>query len=108
MTHQYNSGPGVPYPCASSELCTTGNAELNHTSGNTTANGDTISQWVVGSWSDLPHRNIVKTDGLIVWELPPAKGLCLLSGYSGKVLKVGDFWVRLSVCVRLRNYCGNY
>ena len=49
---QSTVGPGEPFQCGANQLCTTGNARLNTSISNTTADGDTQSEWMVGNWSD--------------------------------------------------------
>jgi len=51
-------GPGMPFKCGDSQLCTTGNAELNASAAGGPARGDKLSLWTVGSWSEVPHREV--------------------------------------------------
>ena len=44
-------GPGVPFQCGTNQLCTTGNAQLNTSNSNRTADGTTVSEWSVGNWT---------------------------------------------------------
>lgn len=84
-------GPGMPYPSgAPGTLFTGGGPEDANQTGNSTAHGTayaaiTATQDPGGAWS----VSRVIREGNLTWRLP-RRDVCLMSGYSGRILRVGS------------------